>query len=247
MSQDLERSEQMNPKLTRHFFYWVLPTAVVLCMIAMYFSGIHLLQQIVFPAYNRELGLNENLQAALILAVLFIAVQGYQRADHALTRLGFAFVAIASIFQLLEEINYGMHFLNAINPEKFGRTLPWGNVHNQPGVSTRIKNLSDLVLALYFFVLPLAVGQRAPAWLRYLAPPRLIVATMIAMVACSKFAHYLNDSGILVDNPQSNSMSEFRETFIYYIGLLYLWELAYRRRWPGWKGEHGDPFNNQTD
>lgn len=237
----------MNSTLRRHFFYWMLPTAVVLCLVAMYFSGNDLLQEIVFPTYNRELGLNENMQALLILGVLFVAIQGYRQADHPLPRLGFVLVLVAGSFQLLEEINYGMHFLNAINPARFGRTLPWGNVHNQPGVSTGIKNVSDLVLALYFFIFPLAVRQGAPAWLRYIAPPRFIVLSVLAMVITSKFAHFLNDSGILADNRMSSSMSEFKEPFIYYIGLLYVWELAYRRHWPGWKGERGPPFISQVD
>lgn len=236
----------MNPALRRHFFYWILPTGVILCLIAMYFSGITLLQEIVFPTYNRELGLNENMQAMLICGVLFVAIQGYRHADHSLPRLGFALVLIGGIFQLLEELNYGMHFLNAIDPERFGRTLPWGNVHNQPGVSTGIKKLSDLVLALYFFIFPLAVRSGAPAWLRYVAPSRLIVLTVLAMVATSKFAHFLNDSGVLGDHHMSRSMSEFREPYVYYVGLLYIWELTYRRRWPGWKGERGSPFKSAS-
>ena len=58
--------------------------------------------------------------------------------------------------------------------------------------------------------------------------------TVLSMVLVSKLAHTLNDSDLLPMHANRSSMSEFREIFVYYIGLLYVYELVYHRRWPGW-------------
>jgi hypothetical protein len=229
---------------TRHFFYWILPTGFVLALVMLYFTGGPVARSVLAPGFNRELGVLESTQHLLILAVLLVVWRGFRNARDAWERLGFGLVFALGSFQLLEEINYGQHYLMALQGiPRDGFARAW-SLHNQGGNSSRIKTFSDIVMAVYFVVLPLVANRRFPAWLRYLAPPRLMVATILCMVLVSKLAHRLNDAQVLADHQLGNSISEFREIFVYYIGLLYVYELVYRRHWPGWKGERADPPRN---
>lgn len=234
----------MNPVLTRHFFYWVLPTTVILGYVLMYFSGVPVLQSIIAPAINRELGLLESTQHLLLVAVIIMALRGLRGAEVPMERLGYGLATALAVFQLLEELNYGYHYLHALGLVSDSGGVRW-NLHNR-GVSTPMKNVGDLVLLVYFFVLPLVVRPAWPAWLRFIIPPRLLALTVLCSVAVSKFGHYLNDNAALSNHVLENGVSEFREAFIYYVVLVYVRELAVNRRWPGWKGERGSPFREPS-
>lgn len=230
----------MSPALTRHFFYWMLPTAVILAYVLMYFSGIPVLQSIIAPAFNRELGLLESTQHLLLVAVIAMAVLGLRRAEVLMERLGYGLATALAVFQLLEELNYGYHYLHALGIITDSGGVRW-NLHNR-GVSTPMKNAGDLVLLVYFFLLPLLVRPGWPGWVRFLAPPRLLIVTILCSVAVSKLGHSLNDRADLSNHVLESGISEFREAFIYYIVLLYVRDLVVNRRWPGWRGERGSPF-----
>ncbi|HXG29920.1 MAG TPA: hypothetical protein VNJ47_13855 [Nevskiales bacterium] len=234
----------MNAKLKRHFFYWVLPTSVILTYVLMYFSGTPVLQSIIAPAFNRELGLLESTQHLLLVAVIVMAALGLRRAEVPIERLGYGLATGLAVFQLLEELNYGYHYLNALGLVTETGGVRW-NIHNR-GISTPMKTAGDLVLFFYFFLLPLCVRPDGPAWLRFLSPPRLLALTVLCSVAVSKFAHQLNEHAELSNHVLESGVSEFRETFIYYVVLIYIRELVTNRRWPGWKGERGSPFKDQS-
>lgn len=228
--------------LARQFFYWVLPTAVILTYVLMYFSGNPALQSLIAPAFNRELGLLESTQHLLLVALVVMTVRGWRGAEAPMEKLGYGLATALAIFQLLEELNYGYHYLHALGLIADTGDVRW-NVHNR-GLSTPMKSAGDLVLFLYFFLFPLVTRSSWPGWLRFLAPPRLLAVTVLCSVAVSKFGHHLNDNATLSNHVLENGVSEFREAFIYYAVLVYVRELVANRRWPGWKGERGSPFKD---
>lgn len=234
----------MSPSLGRHFFYWILPSVVILTYVLMYFSGVPTLQSIIAPAFNRELGLLESTQHLLLVAVIGMAAYGLRRAEVPMEKLGYGLATALATFQLLEELNYGYHYLHALGLISDTGGVRW-NLHNR-GISTPLKNIGDLILLVYFFVLPLVVRPQWPAWIRFLVPPRLIAATVLCSVAVSKFGHYLNDNAELSNHVLESGVSEFREAFIYYAVLLYVRDLVINRRWPGWQGERGSPFRSDS-
>jgi hypothetical protein len=227
---------------SRHFFYWVLPTAYVLALVVLYFAGGPVVRSVLVPEFNRELGLVESTQHLLILAVIWLCWRGFRQAQDGWERAGFVLALALATLQFLEEINYGQHYLMALQGVSRDEFTSTWSLHNRDGVSSRLKSLADLLITAWFVLLPMLAGRRAPAWLRYLAPPRLIIVTVLCALLVSKLAHLLNDADLLQDHRLGKSISEFREIFVYYIGLLYVHELVYRRRWPGWKGEHGTPL-----
>lgn len=224
-----------------HFWYWILPSLVILGMILAFFSGIPVLRNLIAPAYSRELGLLENTQNALLVVALLIAAQGWRQSETRSERSGFGFLMLAFALLLLEEINYGEHIWNLITGQPLhslrGEEF---NLHNKISTSP-IKSVSNLVLLLGFVILPLAVRERAPAWLRYLTPPRILILTVLCSVALSQLAHYLDDLGDDETHALGNNIAEFRETFVYYIGMMYVYTLVRRRRWPGWRNERAVP------
>lgn len=216
-------------RLKRHFVYWMLPTLVVSTFVAFYFSGNQYLELLIAP-YNREYGLMENTQHLLILCIGVSAILGYRRATHAVERWGFAGIAVLSFLVFGEEISWGYHYVHSLTGI---RMFPVESVHNIGDNTDRIKLAVDTGLVLMFVFLPLYSLRSRSAWVNYLAPAPLSIMTVICAVLVSKGAHYLND--VLRLNPDGyirSNISEFRETFIYYLALLYVYELALRRQWP---------------
>lgn len=221
-----------------HFVYWILPSLVILGMILAFFSGIPLLRQVIAPDFSREFGLLESAQHVVLLVTVLFAIHGYRQSGTGTERLGFGVLILAFAFLLLEEINYGMHYWNFMTGQPLmpdARGLEF-NLHNKISTSP-IKSTANLVLLVGFVILPLAVRDRAPGWLRYVTPPRLLIATILCSVFLSQLAHYLDDISGDASHALGNNIAEFRETFIYYIGLMYVYTLVRRRRWPGWRDE----------
>lgn len=211
--------------LGRHFLYWMLPSAFTLAMIFAYFSGVAFLRDLVASPVNREFGLLENIQLVIIGVATWIAISGFRRATGTLDKALFAAIAIAAIFAFLEEMDYGIHFYELF----FGSTgLEVRNVHNQPGKLKIIKNLTEAVTIGFFVVLPLVAPYIRNPLVRAFAPDKLIVATVAAGLGLGLFAHQLDDAGLYLDGPLKNNISEFRETFTYWLMMLYCLELRSR-------------------
>jgi hypothetical protein len=53
------------------------------------------------------------------------------------------------------------------------------------------------------------------------------------MVALSKIAHALNKTGLETPGSITKNISEFREVLVYYIFLVYLIDVVFRRTYQG--------------
>lgn len=222
----------MKEPLEKHFYYWILPSFVILTIGLLYFTGIPAIQEFIAPEANRELGLLESIQHLILVTIVYLAMQGWRKADPGLEKLGYGLATALATFQLMEEVNYGQHYLNALaGYRKFGPEGPW-SLHNQENVSTQLKRVGDVVIFFFFFLFPLVVREKWPAWVRFLAPPRLITMAVLFSVIVTKSLHYVSDNSPF-QNVLINAVSEFRELFIYYFVLLYVHELTTHRRWPG--------------
>lgn len=218
--------------LRSHFLYWLLPTAVILALLGMYFSNVPWLMEILAPQVNRELGLLENLQNAVLIAIIVMMIVRAWDVAYPLERTFFGLVAAAGVFILLEELDYGTHFWWAIHGLDWG-TRPVLNVHNQGENSDRFKFVGNLLLGVFFVILPWFRFAAHRVWLRFLQPNRWFLLSIVAMVLLSQLAHTLEEAVPPEPNYLDNSMSEYRELFTYYVWMLYFGALAFRRAWPG--------------
>ena len=219
----------MSPSMPAHLVYWIFPTTVVAALMAMHFSGHPTLGGILAPRFNRELGLLENLQHAILLVVLALAATRARRATARLERAVFAVVAAGAAFMFLEEVDYGTHWWNAIHGR--GDDYVPFSVHNTGRNSDKFKKAGDATMIAFFAIFPLAAWKPWNRWIEFFRPSAWFLTSLAAMLLLSETAHALNDRGFAAESPIRDSMSEFRELFVYYVWLVYLTGLT-RRPWP---------------
>jgi len=92
-----------------------------------------------------------------------------------------------------------------------------------------MKHGVDAGIIVMFVLFPLFCADSTRPLVRYLVPDRFSILTAISMVAVSKLAHALKDAGIGGRGTISKNISEFRELLIYYIFIVYLIEVMFRR------------------
>lgn len=215
-----------------HLIYWIAPTVVIGALIGMYFSDIGWLMSLLAPQISRELGLLESLQNLALLGIIGMA--GWRAFHaHASERVFFSLIVAGGVFMLLEELDYGTHYLWAITGWD-PASRPVLNVHNKGDASDSFKNVGNIILVLWFVIFPFAGRRFDSAWVRFLRPPRQFSLAVLASFLLSDAAHWLEENAAPTPHYLPDSMSEFRELFTYYIGLLYVAILVRFRGWPGW-------------
>ena len=253
----------MTADLRRHLFYWILPTAVSGTLVAFYFSGVWWLQSFVVPKIGREFGAAETVQHLTLVAILVICVEGARHKRSRPERWLFTFLAAATTFMLLEELDYGLHFIGLFTEIK---KVPIRNIHNI-GETTNIIKVSGNVLHIGLFViLPIAAhfaarlprrgkgaaarGLRAKiagflndSRVRYFVPSYHGIITIVLMIATVNLALQLQGWDVPNNGRLRGNISEFQEIFVYGLWLAYFMELVHFReppaRWTGSAPETG--------
>ena len=87
----------------------------------------------------------------------------------------------------------------------------------------------DWAMVPVFLILPLCRARVSPKLRQFVPDAHSILLLLIALFV-SLAAHNLEDAGWPNNKSLYNNVSEFREIFTYWLGLLYLWELAGRRQ-----------------
>jgi len=218
--------------------YGWIPLCMVGSMVAMYFCGIEPLQQIIMPeiegmygSSKREFGLLENAQNVLLMIMIGICIKGFKIKPEVLWKVALTGLACFTLLVFLEEIDYGLHYIELIRGVKAEDAVDIRNFHNAAeGRTNTIKQIVDLGMTIFFVVLPFVFRKSENKWIRHFTADRYSVVTLLCAVLVSKTAHFLNDMswGLIPDN---NNTSEFRELFTYYLCMLYYWEVIVKRKW----------------
>ncbi|MFC1746618.1 hypothetical protein ACFL35_21680 [Candidatus Riflebacteria bacterium] len=235
-----------NLDLHRHFYYWILPGLITLPMVFLYFSGIPIAEELIAPAINRELGLLENAENIIIIAIIVVAIIGFRRKTIYVERAAFVFIALFSLFIFLEEIDYGLHYYEFLMKKPEKQQIKIRNIHNIGEITDIIKGVVDATIILFFVFGPFVLQKIKHPVIRYLVPDVCTVGTALSMVAVSKFAHLLDSMGLNQNGSLDKNISEFREFFIYYLFLVYLVEIVFRRKFDEEK-ELYDKFTGEIE
>lgn len=211
--------------------HFIAPMAVMCALIAMCYSGVRWLETIVVmphlegiaPASRRELGLLETLHNVLILIAFIAAVRGVIRTRVPFARAVFAVFAAGSLFMLLEEMDYGLHYYEWIAGVAPENSVEVRNLHNQ-GISSPMKTAGNLLQILGFVVAPLALWRVRSPWVRYLVPSPYFLLTMLCALITSRIGHTFEFRAEAIGF--ENNIGEFRETVTYYMAMLYVMQLA---------------------
>ncbi len=225
------------------FFAYVLIFINALLM-SLYFSGNAFLQSLIVPSIVsldvnswREFGLLEMLQNVFLLGLIAILIYGVIKQKKAIDK-GLYILAITLFsFLFLEEIDYGLHYYELITGETIepGQHRNWHNQEGEDGHQNtrKIKRISDILMVLTFFLLPLLslikqIGEKLKSF--NFVPVIYFSLSVVLALVLSKTAHYFNNNGFgIIDGVQGkldNNISEFRETSIYYVYVLYALQLV---------------------
>ncbi|MDH3688570.1 MAG: hypothetical protein OEU36_03705 [Gammaproteobacteria bacterium] len=217
--------------------FFVFPMTVSAMLISMYFSGIDVLQQIVSPMRRedlavamREFGLLENLQNFYLLAIFIMCCCAIRRKAK-WERKAWVAVAALAVFVFLEEIDYGLNFYDLLKKKTLHDADQVRNIHNVGDLNKKIKIAVDLMLVSVFMIAPFVLSRSASAFIQYVLPNRWFALTVLGMALLSSLAHKLDDAGLAPNGSLENNITEFRELTIYYMWMLYIYELVFRRRY----------------
>lgn len=216
--------------------YFVIPFVTSITLIAFYFSGIELLQNLVSPRMrgispttSREFGILENIQNLILLSMLAILIYAFPKKKTVLEKVGIALLIPFTIFVILEEVDYGLHYYEYLNDVRWADSAEVRNWHNQGDRTDKTKQVVDLSMVVLFGILPFALARNRRPLVRFFTPDRYSVLTLIAGLLVRTTAHWLKDNGYGNPGTIHSNLSEFRETITYYIFLLYIFQLALRR------------------
>ena len=216
--------------------YGAIPIGTTLLMIGMQFSGIDLLRNIIAPSIDgiysnsqRELGLLENLQNVVLIAVIIICVIGFRKKTYWLEKVGLGFIGCCTLFLLLEEMDYGLHFYELLRGIQANEAVQDRNFHNVGDRTQTLKQLGDIGLIVIFVIAPFALMKSRNRYIRHFLPDRYSVITLAGSLVLSSLAHWLNDHGFAEEGVFKSNISEFREYQTYWLCMLYVLELALKR------------------
>lgn len=240
--------------------YVLVPLALSGLMMGLYFSGSAPLQQLVAPTIEglppfswREFGIPEMLQNVILIWIVVVLVRSALEAGHASLSSLFVLLAMGFVFVLLEELDYGQHFIEwfggadaSLNPEEWDR-----NIHNrftEEGVQygSYMKSVATATLVSVFLVAPFLLNRSRFQLARLFTPSRWAAATVLLIALLSRIAHMLDGAGLAeingVPGNLEHNISEFRELNMYYLFLIYFAELNQRLRRAGLKPARSKPM-----
>jgi hypothetical protein len=224
----------------------VLPSALTLAMLGLYYSGIAPLQAIVAPILPglhsfswREFGALEHIQTLMLLAIVILLADAVIRLREPSLKWASALLCAAFVFVFLEEVDYGFHIYElltgsnqSLSPDNWNRNLHNRSTELGTEYEFFMKSSGDLALLLAFVIAPFMLRNARNATIRLLRPSRWMAATVVVMAVFSVVAHALEDAGLgVIDGvpgPLTRNASEFRELNMYYMFLLYFFELRER-------------------
>jgi hypothetical protein len=198
----------------------------------MYFSGVRWAQELVCPSVNWELGLVENLQILLLLMILMISIIAIFRKENRMEKVAFSFLSVFTLFVLLEEIDYGGHFLSYFKGNAdtlFIEMTGKANIHNLGNNAKIFKRSIYPLMLVLFIIAPLYVHKFKNPLLKYLIPGKGFVVTSIITIFSYAVPRLLVDFNILEDGGFGVNIGEFSEIMIYYIFFLYLYEIIFEK------------------
>lgn len=208
----------------RLLLYGAIPLVVIGGLIAAYYSGSHLPRTIVSPELDwihpdsqREFGLLENLQNITLAAIAVIAIMGVRRKASRAERVAFLLLAVGAIVMLLEETDYGLQYIDSDAPH---------NLHRLGYTETLLQHAARFGMLTFFGAFAILFADSRRPLLRYIAPDRLAVLTILTVTALWELALRLGegDRGTLRGNE-----IEFTELGVYYLILLYTIDIVFWR------------------
>lgn len=213
----------------------LVPCGVNLLLVCAYFFGPPVLGSIVAPlmegvAQPHEFGLLENLENVYLLVMAAMGVAAIRLKTLCLEKIAAVIYTAFALFVLLEEIDYGLHWIEFVRDTPPEQHLVIRNLHNQDsGWLNQVMNNGMTILTLVWFVIaPFALARSTNRLVRYLLPAKQFALAFFLIVLISRLAHYLDDQ-ILEYHALKRNIAEFRELGMYYMYMVWSYTVIYKR------------------
>jgi hypothetical protein len=213
-----------NMSRSQHLYYWVLPLLAGWTFIAMYFSGIGWMEQIIAPTYDREFGLLENLDAVLTLCTLVVLIRMAFLPMRPIFRVAVVLACVMTVFMFLEEIDYGLHWIEWMRGIPPGQRAQIRNIHNQGKNTPDLKAAANVILAALFVILPYVDRLKQFRLVKMASPSKMILFTVSATVLIALTHQGLEPFNLPSNRVLDSNQSEFEELLMYYTFFVYFRE-----------------------
>ncbi|THU38149.1 hypothetical protein FAM09_15815 [Niastella caeni] len=190
-----------------------------------YFQGPHWLQELSASSYNREFGLVENTQNAILLCTIYMAFRLLIIPHSKWLRIVHLLIFFTAVFVLLEEIDYGHHYLNYLNDADAGQRSINHNIHNLPDVNNQIRLVFYILIAIFVIILPYFSSSGLPSWLVHFVADIRLQLTVLAFLIISQVAGIFYALSHHTNRALEGNISEFEELPLYYLLWLYVYML----------------------
>ena len=185
------------------------------------------MQELVAPSINREFGLLENFQLIFLMLCCLYSFKGWRKSKLPLDRWLFALMTFGFLFLFMEEIDYGLHYIELFNDREGSGEIR--NLHNQKGVLSYMKKTIYLVVFVFFMIIPFLRSKLSNFKISNWIPSKLIVITALCLTLWSQIAQFIYHSSIVTNNSLEKNISEYEELLIYYLFLVYVLEMLNKR------------------
>lgn len=233
---DTFAAELQSMTRSQHFWNWIFPSALLGVLMIFFYSGIPALHEIVNPEQNREWGLIENIQLVIVATILGVAARAGITKKPTLQKIGFGLISVFAVFVFLEEIDYGSHlveYVTGTGKSQLAKVTGVYNLHNYaPSTAKLIKRSVYGLMLLLFVVAPFLQSWFRNGVIRYLIPnPRIAIIAILTIFFEIAARLLVRLSGMQLEE-LGMDIGEFSEILIYYIFLVYVWQLAFEKEWP---------------
>ncbi|MFT6167051.1 MAG: hypothetical protein ACJAV5_001739 [Vicingaceae bacterium] len=213
-----------------HFAYWQFPLLVVILLVFMNYSGIRWATELISPTLNREFGLLENLQLLLIATTFLYTVKAIGLKGYWFEKLAYLVLSLFFMVLFLEEIDYGIHyyqyFIRGIAEDK----SIVRNFHNQGDNNFYLRQASYVVMVFLFVLLPLFRSKIKNNLIYHIAASSSIIYSFLVYLFIGQLSRLMPKLGMPVNESLRGNHQEFEELVLYYIILLFVYEIAISKK-----------------
>lgn len=223
---------------TRWLLYGAVPLALIGALIVFYYSGVPVLRGIVSPDtgsipldLRSEFGVLETLENVVLLAIAVVAALGLRRKRFFWERVALLAVFVGAVAMLLEETDYGMQYVHALRgvyPD-----APATNLHRFGEAQRFLHDVGRFGALIFFGGFAILFARSRNPVLRYLAPDRMSIVTILVVTALYEIVVLRLAAGRPLDygslSGQGEREIEFAELGMYYLVLLYVVDMTYWR------------------
>jgi hypothetical protein len=219
--------------LREHVIYWILPLFLTTFFIVFYYAGPPLIQNIIAPSSNRELGLLENLAHILLLSSIVIVFKGIVMIKDKRVRSIYFFLFISLLFLFLEEIDYGLHWVEMIKGLPVEEQSVVRNLHNRGGHILDIINaIAHISMGILFIIVPYFLPQpkNKLEWFSRFIPSKKMIFTLLTVIVTGILSAFFEELNLPTNESLAGNRAEFDELVTYYAAMLFFYEAGANKK-----------------